>query len=311
MTNYVYTFGFRPEETPLCQMEMRAFFGQHTISNVLISDVEVEPSRSPFIRERLQVLITASSIEEICEFAQSISLSDQTFRIVSLHKEKVGQMDKFTLQQRRNLEKTIALCMDGQPDLKAPQLLFGIVKINDLWYFGKLKLGEAVWLKHQAKPQNYSTALSSKVARAITNVAIPQIDNKRAIDPCCGIGTVLIEALSMGIQIVGRDENWFVTSGSRKNIAHFGYTAEVQLGPIEEVEEHYDVAIIDMPYNVFTHSSKEDNISILSAARRIASRVVVVTIESLDNELTCLGFTIKDRCFMRKGNFQREIIVCE
>lgn len=97
----------------------------------------------------------------------------------------------------------------------------------------------------------YSTALSTRVARAVANIAIPHPKGVRAIDPCCGIGTVLVEALSMGINIVGRDINPRVVLGSRKNIAHFELEGTVEIGPIAEVVDDYDVAIIDMPYNLY------------------------------------------------------------
>ena len=42
----MYTYGWRPDETELCRMEMRAFFSEDTEENVLISDVKVQPSRS-------------------------------------------------------------------------------------------------------------------------------------------------------------------------------------------------------------------------------------------------------------------------
>ena len=127
----------------------------------------------------------------------------------------------------------------------------------------------------------------------------------------CGVGTVLVEALSMEIDITGRDMNWFVTSGSRKNIAHFCYNGEVQLGPIEDIVEHYDVAIIDMPYNVFIHSDSDSLQSIVTSARRIADHVLFVTVEPMDDLLKVAQFTVVDRAIVRKGNFSREVLLCE
>lgn len=102
-----------------------------------------------------------------------------------------------------------------------------------------------------------------------------------------------------------------MTSGSRKNIAHFGYNGEVQLGPIEDVSEHYDVAIIDMPYNVFTHSDENSLQSIVTSARRIAHRVLFVTVEPMDDMLKIAQFTVVDRAIVRKGSFSREVLLCE
>ncbi len=114
----------------------------------------------------------------------------------------------------------------------------------------------------------------------------------------------------MGINIVGRDINPLVVLGSRENIAHFRLTGEVDLGPISEVTENYDVTIIDMPYNLYTHATPEDQLSILKNARPFSKKVVVVTIDNIDHMIKQAGFDIIDRCIAKKGIFSREILVC-
>ncbi|MGM9945911.1 MAG: TRM11 family SAM-dependent methyltransferase [Lysinibacillus sp.] len=311
MSLYVYTYGWRPDETELCRMEMRAFFREDTEENVLISDVKIEPSRSPFIRARLAVQFESTTVDELCERVKTIEFGEKTYRVVSLNDVALSKTAKWGHTKRRAVEKQLALAIEGEPDLTSPDIVFGVVQLSETYYFGQLVEGEAVWLNHQNRPQQYSTALSTKVARALVNIAVPQIADKRVIDPCCGVGTVLVEALSMGIDITGRDMNWFVTSGSRKNIAHFGYNGEVQLGPIEDITEHYDVAIIDMPYNVFTHSDSNSLQSIVTSARRIADQVLFVTVEPMDDMLHVAGFTVVDRAIVRKGNFSRGVLLCE
>ncbi|WP_369825494.1 TRM11 family methyltransferase, partial [Bacillus sp. S1-R5C1-FB] len=134
--------------------------------------------------------------------------------------------------------------------------------------------------------------LSTRVARSVANIAVPNPEGVRAIDPCCGMGTVVVEALWMGINIVGRDINSLVVLGTRKNIAHFGLEGTVTKGPIEEITENYDVAIIYMPYDLFTYATPEDHLSILSSARRIAKTVVGVPMETKDDMLPEAGFEI-------------------
>lgn len=306
----IYTFSWHVNEAALCQMEMRAFFGQSTDQNVLISEVVVKPSRSPFIRTRLDILEQAPTIEQLSEKLASLQV-EGTFRVECLNDMELGQTEKLRQPERRAIERTLALSIDGEPELKNADQLFGVVKLDNVFYFGALTMGEAVWLHHQQRPQQYSTALGTKLARAMVNIAAPKAAGKRLIDPCCGVGTVLIEALSMGIDIIGRDMNPFVTMGSRKNMAHFGYDGEVQLGPIEEIKDTYDVAIIDMPYNLFTHTTVEAKQSIIDSARRIAKRVVFVSSEAIEEQIKVANFTIVDRCDVRKQGFVRTVFVCE
>lgn len=306
----IYTYVHHPDEYDVCRMEMRAFFGHDTELNYLFSEIEIDPSRSPFIEERLDVLYSATDLINLKEQIKQLTLGEQTYKVLCLNKRDMNMNKKIEHTERQQLEREIGLLIDGEPDLDNPDCLFGVIYLDSVWYFGPYTKSESVWRKHKDKPQQYSTALNTRIARAVVNIAVPRIENIKVIDPCCGIGTVLIEALSMGISIEGRDINWHVCQGSRKNIAHFGLKGTVTRGPIAEVEDHYDVAIIDLPYNVFTHASMDEQAEILKHARRIADQAVVVVIDTPDNVMEEAGFEIIDRCVAKKQTFLRHIILC-
>ncbi|WP_255508013.1 TRM11 family methyltransferase [Lysinibacillus sp. BW-2-10] len=307
---YLYTYVHHKDEFDLCRMEMRSFFGFDTQANFLISDIAIDPSRSPFIEERLEVLIQADNLTEIHEFAKGLKL-DKTYKVINLNKMDIGHNKKISHSERRQIERDIGLFIDGEPELDHPEVLFGVILLDGFWYFGKYVKSESVWRKHVHKPNSYSTALNTRVARAIANIADPHLNGIRLIDPCCGIGTVVVEALSMGMDIVGRDISPFVCVGARENIAFFGLDGNITKGPIAEVTEHYDVAIIDLPYNIYTHASPEEQFDIIRHARRIANRAVIVTVEPIDAMLADVGFIIKDRCVAKKQQFERHILLCE
>ncbi|MEO4054421.1 RNA methyltransferase [Solibacillus sp. CAU 1738] len=311
VSSYLYTYAWQNDEEELCKLEMRALFSFDVASNILQSPRKIEPSRSPFIRSRLDVLYEANEISEIAHFARSLDLDGATFKVFCLNKFAIGDIEKIQQHARQQVEREIGLNIQAEPDLYNPEIAFGIVWHKERWYFGYYVEGEAVWLKHQQKPEMYSTALSTRVARAIANIAIPDPASVKAIDPCCGIGTVLVEALSMNMNIVGRDINPLVVKGARTNIAHFGLHGDVQKGDITQNTDSYDVAIIDMPYNLFTHISTDSQFAIIKAARRIATKVVLVTIETMDDFVNEVGFTIIDRCVVKKGTFERQVLVCE
>lgn len=310
-STYIYTYVHPKDEFDLCRMEMRAFFKKDTESNYIISDVKIDPSRSPFIAERLEVLYEDSDLDTIKKFVEDLKVNEATFKVICLNEMDLGDTEKIPHSERRVIEREVGLCINGEPELDNPEMVFGIILLDGRWYFGNYEKSESIWLKHLQKPHSYSTALSTRVARAIANIAVPQPENVQVIDPCCGIGTVLIEALSMGINIVGRDINYRVCQGSKENIAHFGLTGKVTLGPISEVTEHYNVAIIDLPYNLFTHSTVEEQFDIVKHARRIADQVVIVTVETIDHLIAEAGFEIVDRSVAKKQAFIRQVILCK
>lgn len=307
---YIYTYAYTPDEQDLCYLEMRSFFGVDTQSKVLKSSVGIEPNRSPFIKERIEVLFEGDELSDILNQVEVLNMGNATFKVIFVKINDLIESKKIAYQQKREIEREIGLIIEGAADVHNPDVTYGLVPLGGRWYFGYYVKNDAVWLRHLKKPREYSTALSTRVARAVANIAVPNPAGIKAIDPCCGIGTVLVEALSMGIDIVGRDINPIVVLGSRENIAYFGLTGEVDLGPIAEVEKNYDVAIIDMPYNLYTHATPEDQLSILIHARPIAQKLVVVSIENIDHMIEQACFKIVDRCVARKGIFSREILVC-
>lgn len=308
---FIYTYAYTNDEESLCHLEMRSFFDMDTHTKIIKSSNEINPSRSPFMKERIEVIFEGDELSDILKQVEVVNMMESTFKVIFVKINDLALTEKVDYQQKREIEREIGMIIEGEADVHHPDMTFGLVPFDGRWYFGEYLKSEAVWLHHLKKPREYSTALSTRVARAVANIAVPKPDGVKAIDPCCGIGTVLVEALSMGIDIVGRDINPLVVLGSRENIAHFGLTGDVDLGPIAEVTSNYDATIIDMPYNLYTHATPEDQLSILKNARPFSKKLVVVTIDTIDHMIEEAGFHIIDRCVAKKGIFSREILVCQ
>jgi tRNA G10 N-methylase Trm11 len=303
LNSYIYTYVSFEDERSLRDLEMRSLFGSESETNILESNVKIDPSRSPFIKDRIAVIFEGECFQELLEKVASFEVIGETFKVVFV---KSGDE---SFESRRKIEREVALKINGVGDIENPERLFAVRNVNGRWVFGDYVKGESVWFRHQQKPHQYSTALSTRVARAVVNIAIPNPSGIKAIDPCCGIGTVLVEALSMGIDIVGSDYNPVILAGTRENIAHFGYSTEVKFKDMREISKHYDVAIIDLPYNLCSVISLEEQLEMLQSARRFADKVVVVTVEPIDQILIKAGYTIVDRAVAKKGAFSREVIV--
>lgn len=309
LINSIYTYSYAREERSLCKLEMRSFFEFDTDSHTLESSIKIDPSRSPFIKERIDVLLEGQSLQSIILEVKGLLIDNLTFKVIFVQ-DPSG--DNLPFEKRQDIERSIGLQIKGEVDLNNPQQLFAIFNMNGRWGFGKLFQSESKWLQHQRKPFEYSTALSTRLARSVVNIAVPSPTGIKAIDPCCGIGTVLVEARSMGVDIEGSDINLRVVKGSRKNLAHFGYTTNVNQIDIRSVTGDYDVAIIDMPYNIFSPITDEERFEIFKSARTFASKVIVVTIDSADELIKKAGFMITDRCKATKNKvFSREVLICE
>lgn len=310
---FIYTFNAQEGEQALLRLEMRALFGEDTSAGILLSDRDIDVSRSPFVKERVEIVIEGRSVSEIAEQASRLDLGGRTFLIRYLKRNDLAPADKIEYDEQRDIERTVARRMRGLASVREPDVIYAIVPCGGRWFFGVYARNAARWREHMQRPSPYSIALPTRLARAVVNIAAPDEDPsaRKVIDPCCGIGTTLIEALSIGVPIVGRDINPLVTTGARANIAHFGYSCEVTLGDIAGVTEHYDSAIVDLPYNHVTKITPESQRDILLHARRIADRVVVLSIAPIDEVLAGVGFAIADRCVWSKGTFERHVMLCE
>lgn len=293
------------DETELCAMEMRALFGQDPQGGCVRTARALPPARSPFIRGRLRVRLEAAGLDELAASAAHLDMGGGSYKVVFVETDGA-----FAYEERLSAARRIGGAIRGRADMKQPDRLIGLAYADERWLLGDYERAEAAWLTHNQKPHPYSTALSTRVARAVANIAVPRVEGAKAIDPCCGIGTVVIEALSMGIDIVGRDINPLAVRGARANLAHYGMPDVVRRGDLLEAEGTYDAAVLDLPYNLCSVLSAEDRIAMLRAAGRLAPRVVIVTTEAIDGELPEAGMDVMDRCVVRKGRFERQVLLC-
>ncbi|WP_335869613.1 TRM11 family SAM-dependent methyltransferase [Bacillus sp. 2205SS5-2] len=311
MKSFLYNYTWEENEASLCALEQRALFGRSAESNILESSVEIDPSRSPFIRERLDVICEGNGLEELVTKIKELDEVSTSFKLVYLNHPNLTTSEKVGFRERRRLEKEVGMNIKGEANLTHPDIMYGIVNMHGRWVFGNYVKNQAVWLHHQRKPHSYSTSLSTRVARAVANIAAPNPKGMKLIDPCCGIGTVVVEALSMGMDLVGSDRNPLIIQGVKENLAYFDLEGEVTLKDINDVTGHFDAAIIDMPYNLCSVVSAEEQLTMLQSAQAFAERVVIVTLEEIDSIVEKAGLKITDRCEVSKGRFIRQVLVCE
>lgn len=331
---HIYVYACHEDEQALCQLELRTLLGAETMlgARYAVSARRVEPSRSPFLKLRLDVLFEAGSLPELASRVETLTVQGSTFKVAFAETDAAVSTDR-----QREVAREIGRHLRGKAEMRRPEQWFAVTELGGRWLFGHCSYGEAVWLQHQQKPQNYSTALSTRVARAVVNIAVPIVAGTKAIDPCCGIGTVLVEAMSMGIDIVGCDINPLAVRGARVNLEHFGMpnvvsiadmrtlglvgeesSSPTSLGRIGEQvassptspQVRYDALILDMPYNLCSKLPEDEQLQMLQSARRLAERAVIVTTEQIDPLIAKAGFRIAERCTVNKGNFSRQIIVC-
>lgn len=307
-TAYLYAHRAHETEEELCRMELRALTGGHALTPTLTeSQRNVDADRSPFVYGKMKVEAVSASLDDICHYASGMELPEgETFKVLCL---KEGAHPNY--RDSRELERKIGACVRGKADMHSPAKMFALVLQDGLYRFGEYEESGRVWRAHIQKPHAYSTGLGVPLARAAVNIAAAGAAGRRMLDPCCGMGTVLIEGLSMGLDMTGCDLNPLAVTGARGNLRHYGYPEDrVQLGDMRKLEGKYDTALLDMPYNLCSVITSEETLEILAALRRLTARAVVISTQPIEAEIREAGFSIEDACTAAKGSFARKLWLC-
>lgn len=304
---YFYALNYPKYEEELCEMEMKYLFNEEATNKYVFSDRDIKSSRSPFIKEKISVKYVEETLEDIVKKIVEDKISYEQFKVCYIKIEGGDVEYKERLQSIRE----IGLVVNGQSEMYNPEVLLGVTKIEGKWIFGEYEKNDYEWHIHDKKPNSYSNSLGLRLSRALVNIAVEDNINCKLVDPCCGVGTVVIDALSMGVNVKGYEINKPIARNAKENLAFFGYENVITTGDMRCIDEKFDVAIIDLPYGVFSPTTVEEQTDIITTARRIADKLVLVTFEDMDNIIKEAGFEIVDRCIVSKGKFIRYINICK
>ena len=307
-SKYFYFINCSDMEKELCNMEMRSIFGKEIKEKYLFSEKNFDPSRSPFIKLQIKSIYIEKNLQDIINKIEEDKISYDDFK-VNYIKSEDGDVP---YEERLKAVREIGFVIIGFSDIHNPKIELAITKVKDKWIFGELIKNNYKWQRHNDKPHSYSNAVPLRMARALVNIAVGDNRDLTLVDPCCGVGTVVIEALDLGINVKGYEISKPIACNARNNIEFLGYNREIiTSGDMHNINEVFDVAIVDIPYGLFSPVTLKEQVDIINTSRRIARKLVIITFEDMDNLITSAGFKIVEKCYMTKGNMMRQISICE
>jgi predicted RNA methylase len=310
INKYIYTFTYDNSESELCKLESRYIFNKEEKGKLLFSDIKAEPSSSAFIKNRLDVILFSEDYSTLINEIKKESICIEGFKVEYL----VFNGDTTEYAERLIKLTDIGYSIEGYPDYYSPTITYGLCYYQGIWYFGVLIKDNFAWYKHKQKPCSYSNSISISIAKALVNIAAKANKEKKLLDACCGVGTIMLEACFAGNNIEGCDINLKICKAARENLSHFNYTANVYHSDIKDISKRYDAAIIDLPYNLLSNATDSDILHIIESTAEITDQLVIVSISDISNLISKTGFRISDYCSASKRgkrNFARKIWVCE
>jgi hypothetical protein len=310
MKKYLYIFNYPPEQEQLCQLEFKYLFGQKWVGKYYLTNTDIPIDQSAFIKAKVDIFIMHEDLAEGIKELEKQNLYYLDFKVIYL-KNSLTYVD---YKQSLSWCEEISWAIDGTVHMAKPKHTLAVTKIGSMFIVGYYHHGVPSWKKHDDKPYTFSNSLDIKLARTLINIACENKPGVTIVDPCCGVGTVVLEGLALKQQIEGFDISRDISYQARKNLMHYHYDPHIiKRAGIQELKSVYDVAIIDMPYNLYTPITYEEQCDIIKSARTICRRLVIVTHQDMSDDITKAGFVILDTCRLKKSthaSFTRIIYVC-
>ncbi len=271
---YIYYFNYKDYQKEIAEYEMTCLFGIVPANKYFFSKLFINPSRSVFIKYAIKIEYQGT----VDEIELSIKKDTLTLKDYKIHYNEIDYIEhKKTMDARIQLGWAI----EGEFSMTNPVDEYSLTYLDGDWIMGRFFENDYSYKKRVKKPHNYSFALDIWLAKTLTNIAVQNNLEMSVIDPCCGVGTVLIEARVNGLNITGSDKNWKIVKASNYNLEHFGFLGNSELRGFEEITTHYDVAIVDLPYGKFIEEHKHLAKDIINKAMEISDKQVFVSMEPL------------------------------
>ncbi|MFA8434550.1 MAG: TRM11 family methyltransferase [Marinifilaceae bacterium] len=308
--NYIYSFIYDIPESELCKLESRCIFNSEEKNKLLLSNIKADPSCSAFIKNRLEIITFSEDYATLIDEIKKLNICIDGFKVEYL----VFDGDATEYKERLAKLKDIGYSIEGIPDYYNPTTTYALCYYKGNWCFGTLVKNNFEWNKHNKKPFSYSNSININIAKALVNIAAKANKEKKLLDACCGVGTIMLEACFAGNNIEGCDINWKVCRQARENLSHFNYTTNVYRSDIKDISNRYDAAIIDLPYNLFSYADNDTILHIIKSTAEITDRLVIVSTSDIEDIIGSLGLKISDYCSVSKkgkASFARKIWVCK
>jgi len=135
-------------------------------------------------------------------------------------------------------------------DLRKPEVTVYVLKIGSKVVVSTERIPTDDFRKRNQneRPFHRPVALMPKMARLFANLSRVR-KGETLLDPFCGAGSILIEAAEMGIKPIGRDLDWKMIRGCKKNLEFYGLKADVAMGDATKIDlKNIDAIATDPPY---------------------------------------------------------------
>lgn len=289
----------------MAQAEARALVGDEWLSpRVAVAPHRAVVSHSAFLTVCGQLIWAGTDFEELLAELRAHPICAPGFRI-DAEKYPRGKGPA-----RQLLCKRIGDTFEGAPCLDAPRHRFFLVLDEGHYTFGRvLERNATDWNPRVYKPFSFTASLGPMLARVAVNlVARP---GQSIVDPCCGSGTIVTEAASIGVEAAGFDILRDMPARARGNARALGLSALFGVADVRTLAGEFDAVVTNLPYDVMTQIPDDFYREALGNLARLAPRAAFFAARDLSGVAGEAGLSMEQLIPCRKHSIRRYLhIAC-
>ena len=239
-------------------------------------------AQAAYLRFGVRTVAEAPTLDALCAELRSRSFAADAFQIEYLR--------LFPKPRLRRLEAVVPVAdaIEGSPNLSFPSIRLLLAATAERFLLGRIEAEpDGAYRAHAGKPFRTSSSLPARLARAMVNLAAGA---QTLLDPCCGAGSILLEAASLGMRAVGFDWNRKMVGMSAANARHFGYAAEAGEADARALSFRADAVVTDLPYGKNLEADAENLRGIVRNAARLAPLAAIAAAGDLVPWMRAAGF---------------------
>jgi predicted RNA methylase len=257
--------------------------------------------RAAYVRTGLRRIAQAATFAGLLDVLRQTPFDLEGFRVDALYLS-----GRFPVPQQEAVVAA-ADAIHCRANLAEPRHWLLLVAQRETFWLGEiLEESTQSYAPHMKKPFHVSSSLEARIARALVNLVVPPAGI--LIDPCCGTGSILLEAAALGLTVYGADRNPKMAHMAQRNLLHFGYPPQVVCADARTWSQAADALVTDLPYGRQLESAEKDLPAILANCACLAPLGVFVAGKDIVAQLTAAGYeAIEVLRFVKPNGFARYV----